>query len=144
MSLEAIAALLGHHDLSMTMVYARIADRTVAEEYFAVTEKVEALYDQAAHAHGQYAVLPADAAGQNMRVLRNETVKRLLGNGYCGRPRELDCQYETICESCSMFFTTIAHRDTLQAQRDNAAEQGHDRRRDVYDALLTRLDNDPA
>jgi integrase len=44
MSLEAIAALLGHHDLSMTMVYARIADRTVADEYFAVTEKVEALY----------------------------------------------------------------------------------------------------
>ena len=30
----------------MTMVYARIADKTVADEYFAVTEKVEALYDQ--------------------------------------------------------------------------------------------------
>ena len=28
------------------MVYARIADKTVADEYFAVTEKVEALYDQ--------------------------------------------------------------------------------------------------
>lgn len=144
MSLEAIAALLGHHDLSMTMVYARIADRTVAAEYFAVTEKIEALYDQAAHAPGQHAVLPADAAGQNMRVLRNETVKRLLGNGYCGRPRELDCQYETICESCTMFFTTIAHRHTIEAQRDDAAKQGHDRRRDVYDAVLTRLDNDPA
>ncbi|MFT4081583.1 MAG: tyrosine-type recombinase/integrase [Nocardioides sp.] len=144
MSLEAIAALLGHHDLSMTMVYARIADRTVAEEYFAVTEKVEALYDQAAHTHGQRAVLPADAAGQNMRALRNESVKRLLGNGYCGRPRELDCQYETICESCSMFFTTIAHRDTIQAQRDDATAQGHDRRRNVYDALLTRLDDHPA
>ena len=70
--------------------------------------------------------------------------KRLLGNGYCGRPRELDCQYETICESCTMFFTTIEHRDTIQAQRDNAAEQGHDRRRDVYDALLTKLDDTPA
>ena len=144
MSLEAIAALLGHHDLAMTMVYARIADRTVAEEYFAVTEKVEALYDQAAHAHGQYAVLPADAAGPSMRALRNETVKRLLGNGYCGRPRELDCQYETICESCTMFFTTIEHRDTIKAQRDDADIQGHDRRRNVYDALLTRLDDTPA
>ena len=28
------------------MIYARIADKTVAEEYFNVTEKVEALYDQ--------------------------------------------------------------------------------------------------
>jgi hypothetical protein len=41
MSLEAIAALLGHRSLSMTLVYARIADRTVANEYFAVSEKVE-------------------------------------------------------------------------------------------------------
>jgi site-specific recombinase XerD len=29
MSLEAIAALLGHKSMTMTMVYARIADRTV-------------------------------------------------------------------------------------------------------------------
>ncbi|MDE3131493.1 MAG: tyrosine-type recombinase/integrase, partial [Acidobacteriota bacterium] len=46
MSLDAIAALLGHRDMSMTMVYARIADRTVADQYFAVSEKVEALYQQ--------------------------------------------------------------------------------------------------
>ena len=39
MSLEAIAALLGHRSMRMTMVYARIANRTVAEEYFAVAEK---------------------------------------------------------------------------------------------------------
>ena len=44
MSLEAIAALLGHKTMTMAMVYARIADRTVADEYFAVTKKVEALY----------------------------------------------------------------------------------------------------
>ena len=140
MSLEAIAALLGHHDLSMTMVYARIADRTVAEEYFAVTAKVEALYD----AHAPHAALPAEAAGPNMRALRNETAKRLLGNGYCGRPRELDCRYETICESCTMFFTTIEHRTTLQAQRDDAAHQGHQHRREIYDTLLHHLDDDPA
>ena len=40
--------------MTMTMVYAKIADRAVADEYFAVSEKVEALYDRAAH-------LPADA-----------------------------------------------------------------------------------
>jgi hypothetical protein len=34
------------------MVYARIANRTVAEEYFAVSEKVEALYDAARPAPG--------------------------------------------------------------------------------------------
>jgi hypothetical protein len=31
-SLEAIDALLGRADLSMTMVYARIGDRTVADQ----------------------------------------------------------------------------------------------------------------
>ena len=48
MGLEAIAALLGHKTLAMTMVYARIADKTVADEYFAVTDKVEALYNTSA------------------------------------------------------------------------------------------------
>jgi len=139
MSLEAIAALLGHRDLSMTMVYARIADRTVADEYFAVTSKVESLY-----AASQPAVLPPDAAGPAMRALRAEATKRLLGNGYCARPIELDCRYETICESCTMFFTTIEHRPTLQAQRDDADLKGQTGRRDIYDALLQRLDDAPA
>jgi hypothetical protein len=61
--------------MSMTMTYARIADRTVAEEYFALSEKVEALYTADP--------LPAAAEGPNMRRLRAETTRRLLGNGYC-------------------------------------------------------------
>ena len=44
MSLEAIAAMLGHKSMDMTLVYAKIANRTVAEEYFTVAEKVDALY----------------------------------------------------------------------------------------------------
>jgi len=139
MSLEAIAALLGHHNLSMTMVYARIADRTVADEYFAVTKKIESLY-----ATSQPAVLPADAAGPAMRAQRAEASKRLLGNGYCARPIELDCRYETICESCTIFFTTIERRPTIQAQRDDADAKGQTGRLDVYDALLKRIDDSPA
>ncbi len=146
MSLEAIAALLGHRDLSMTMVYARIADRTVADEYFAVTKTVESSYAATEHAPApaHHAVLPADAAGPAMRALRAEATKRLLGNGYCGCPIELDCRYETICESCTMFFTTIEHRPTIQAQRDDAEAKGQSGRRDVYDNLLRRLDDPPA
>jgi len=65
MSLEAIAAMLGHRSLDMTLRYARIANRTGAEEYFAVTDKVEALY-------GQPQVLPADAIRPLMARLRRE------------------------------------------------------------------------
>ena len=40
MSLEAIAALLGHRSLKMTLTYARITDTTVADEYFRVSAAV--------------------------------------------------------------------------------------------------------
>jgi len=39
MSLEAIAALLGHRSMDMTLIYARISDDTVAEAYFKVTKR---------------------------------------------------------------------------------------------------------
>ena len=133
MSLEAIAALLGHRSMRMTMVYARIADRTVADEYFAVSEKVEALYDAPK-------TLPADAEGTEMRRLRAEMHRRMLGNGYCARPVGLDCHFESICESCTFFQTTIEFRPTLQRQRDDAADKGQLGRQKVFDGLLDRLD----
>ena len=42
MSLEAIAALLGHRSPRMTLIYARIADTVVADQYFSATRAVEA------------------------------------------------------------------------------------------------------
>jgi hypothetical protein len=133
MTLEALAALLGHRSMRMTLVYARIADRTVADEYFSVSEKVEALYDQPR-------ALPADAEGTEMRKLRVEMHRRMLGNGFCARPVGLDCHFESICESCTFFQTTIEFRPTLQAQRDDAADKGQLGRQKVFDGLLARLD----
>jgi len=135
MSLDAIAALLGHKTLAMTMIYARIADRTVADEYFAVTEKVEALYDQPRR-------LGSDDEGAEMRKLRTEMHRRMLGNGYCARPVEMDCHFESICESCSFFVTTIEFRPTLQRQRDDAARKGQLGRQKIFDSILDRLDTD--
>ena len=133
MSLEAIAALLGHKSMRMTMVYAKISNRTVAEEYFKVSEQVEALYDAPKE-------LPADAEGQEMRKLRSEMHRRMLGNGYCARPVGLDCHFESICESCVYFQTTLEFRPTLQRQRDDAAEKGQVARLNIFDGLLERLD----
>jgi hypothetical protein len=139
MSLEAIAALLGHRSLDMTMTYARIADRTVADEYFAVTEKVEALYTAA-----QPPVLPGTDEGRHMRHLRAETNRRMLGNGYCTRPAELDCRFETVCESCTFFATTIEFRPTLQTQHDHAAAHGQTSRQNLFADLLNHLNQAPA
>jgi len=48
MSLEAIAALLGHRSLRMTLLYARIADQKVREQYFSVCQELDAAYAEAA------------------------------------------------------------------------------------------------
>jgi integrase len=134
MSLEALAALLGHRSLSMTLVYARIANRTVADEYFKVSEKVEALYDQPKQ-------LPAQVEGSEMAKLRREMDRRMLGNGYCARPIELDCHFESICESCCYFVTTPQFTPILQLQRDDAAAKGQVGRQRIFDGLLARLED---
>jgi hypothetical protein len=124
-----------HKSLTMTMVYARIADRTVADEYFAVTEKVEALYDQPRQLH-------TDDEGTEMRKLRSEMHRRMLGNGYCARPVELDCHFESICESCTFFVTTVEFKPTLRRQRDDARDKGQVGRERIFDGLLNRLDDE--
>jgi site-specific recombinase XerD len=131
MSLEAIAAMLGHRSMDMTLRYAKIANRTVADEYFAVTDQVDAIYDQAQP-------LPADAIGPKMAKLRREH-HRLLGNGHCTRPQELDCAFESICETCSFFQTSIEFRPTLQAQHDDAQKKGQQNRAELFNKLLTGL-----
>jgi integrase len=133
MSLEAIAALLGHKSMRMTMVYAKISNRTVAEEYFKVSEQIEALYDAPKE-------LPADAEGTEMRKLRAEMHRRMLGNGYCARPVGLDCHFESICESCTYFQTTHEFRPTLERQRADAAEKRQVGRLKIFDGLLARLE----
>jgi site-specific recombinase XerD len=133
MSLEAIAALLGHKSMRMTMVYAKISNRTVADEYFKVSAQVEALYDTPKQ-------LPPEAEGSEMRKLRAEMHRRMLGNGYCARPVGLDCHFESICESCTYFQTTLEFRPTLQRQREDAADKGQVARVKIFDGLLDRLD----
>ena len=136
MSLEAIAAMLGHRSLDMTLRYAKIASRTVADEYFAVTEKVEALY-------GQPAQLPADAAGPRMARLRREH-HRLLGNGWCTRPPQLDCAFESICETCTYFQTSIEFRPTLRAQHADALAKNQTHRAGLFSSLITQIDQGQA
>jgi hypothetical protein len=87
MSLEAIAAMLSHRSLDMTLRYAEIANRTAADQYFAVTDKVDALY-------GEPAALLTEALAPKMARLRRE-YHRLLDNGYCTRPPQLHCAFDS-------------------------------------------------
>ena len=132
MSLEAIAAMLGHKTLRMTLVYARIADRTVADAYDTVTDQIDALYNKPAG-------LKTDGNGSaGMTRLAAEYDHTMLGNGWCNRPALLDCQFESICETCAYYTTDTSFDPTLQAQRDHAAHRDQHHRVDLFQMLLHR------
>jgi integrase/recombinase XerD len=132
MSLEAIAALLGHKTLRMTLIYARIADRTVADAYDKVTDQIDALYNRPAG-------LRTNGIGSvGMAHLATEYDQRMLGNGWCNRPASLDCQYETICETCAYYTTDETFKPVLQAQRNHAADRDQHHRVDLFQMLIER------
>src|SRR6201981_1077464 len=79
MRLEAIAALLGHQKMEMTLIYARIANKVVADEYAQVSAKIDALY-------GQPPALPADYETTGMARVRRQAHARTLAHGLCTPP----------------------------------------------------------
>jgi integrase len=125
MSLEAIAALLGHRSPRMTLVYARISDTNVADQYFKATGAVEA--------EGIATSARADAP-------TNRVHRRLLGNGHCTRPLELDCRFQTICEGCGFFETGPQFVTVLHRQRDDAVAHADVARTKIYDELISVID----
>src|SRR5216683_1495917 len=62
------------------------------------------------------------------------------GTDTAPRPVEMDCHFESICESCTFFVTTLEFRPTLQAQRDDAERKGQVGRQRIFDGLLQRLE----
>jgi site-specific recombinase XerD len=132
MRLEAIAALLGHRSMHMTLAYARIADRVVADQYQTISNKIDALY-------GQPPELPADYETTGMAKLRREAHARMLGNGLCTRPVDLDCRMESACETCSYFQTGPEFVPVLLRQRDHARQHNQQDRTALFDNLLERV-----
>ena len=137
MRLEAIAALLGHKKMEMTLIYARIANRVVADEYAAVTAKIDALYG-----HESPPALPADYETTGMARLRREAHARMLGNGLCTRPAELDCRLESACETCAYFRTGTQFLPILTQQRDHARDHGQAERAALFDGLIQRAETE--
>ena len=136
MSLEAIAALLGHRSMDMTLIYARNSDQTVAEEYFRVTEAVEASYQRMndrdcwRRKHRHTARPPTDH-------------RRLLANGHCTRPALLDCAFESVCERCGFFETGPKFLTILKRQRNHAEERGQNERAQLFDGLIAGVADAP-
>lgn len=136
MRLEAIASLLGHRSMEMTLTYARITDRVVADEYEAISAQIDALY-------GQAQKLAADLETVSMARLRRETHARMLGNGLCTRPVELECRMESACETCSYFTTGPQFVPVLLRQRDHARQHNQPDRVALFEKIIERAEATP-
>ena len=66
----------------------------------------------------------------------------MLANGWCNRPVATDCAYETICEGCGYYQTTIEFRPTLRAQADHATRNHQTDRAAIFNRLLDTLPAD--
>jgi hypothetical protein len=128
MSLEAIAELLGHRSPRMTLVYARISNDLVAQQYFRAMQAVESV--------GIAAVPDAEAR------MFAQGHRRLLGNGHCARPAQLDCSYQTMCEGCGFFETGPEFLTILRRQKDNATDQADFERAHVFKELIEGMTTD--
>ena len=110
----------------------RIANRVVAGEYAQVSAKIDALY-------GQPPALPADYESTGMARLRREAHARMLGNGLCTRPVELECRMESACETCAYFHTGPEFVPVLLRQRDHAHDNHQPDRAALFEGLLQRV-----
>jgi hypothetical protein len=88
--------------------------------------------------------LPAGYESAGMARLRREAHARMLGNGLCTRPAELDCRMESACETCAYFRTGTEFLPILVRQRDHARDHGQADRAALFDGLIQRAEAGPA
>jgi Epoxide hydrolase N terminus len=86
---------------------------------------------------------PSRAKGSHLSST-TPAIRRLLANGHCTRPRELDCRFQTICEGCGFFQTDAEFVPILRRQRDDAAHHGDHVRMRLYDELVHITDEQEA
>jgi hypothetical protein len=79
-----------------------------------------------------------------MLKLLRQADARMLGNGLCTRPVELDCRMDEACETCSYFQTGTEFVPVLLRQRDHARDHGQPDRAALFDDLIQRAERDPS
>ena len=102
-------------------------------------EQVDALYMTA----GTTVETPPTSETPAMTRLRTDYT-RMLGNGVCTRPVELDCRIESACERCAYFKTGPEFVPVLIRQRSHAREHGQTDREVLFESLVNRATEESA
>jgi hypothetical protein len=87
---------------------------------------------------------PAEIETAAMAKLRTESHARMLGNGMCTRPAELECGMESACETCAYFKTGPEFVPVLLRQRDHARDHNQPDRAALFDGLLEHVADENA
>lgn len=138
-SQEVVRRLLDHTSHAMTARYARLADKTIREQW----ERAQKI-----NIRGEPAELPddgplSDAAWMKQNLAR---AKMALPNGYCGLPLQKSCPHANACLTCPLFITTAEflpeHHRQLEQTRTliaRAEASGHARMAQMNRAVETNL-----
>ena len=78
-----------------------------------------------------------------MARLRRDAHARMLGNGLCTRPAELDCRMESACETCAYFRTSTEFLPILIRQRDHAQDHGQTDRAELFTKIIQNVEQAP-
>jgi integrase len=114
-SQEVVRRLLDHTSHTMTARYARLADKTIREQW----ERAQKI-----NIRGEPAELPDDGPlGDAVWMKQNlARAKMALPNGYCGLPLQKSCPHANACLTCPLFITTAdflpEHRRQLETTRE--------------------------
>jgi hypothetical protein len=134
MSLVAMAALLGHRSMRMTLTYACISNRTVAEEYSASLRASRRATRSASRSR------PASRGPTCVGSPPSTGVS--WGNGHCAQPTGLDCTFESVCERWGFFETGPQFLTILRRQRDDADRHGQEDRAQLLEGFIEEIDQD--
>jgi hypothetical protein len=135
MSLPLDHPHIKHQKMEMTLIYAKIANRVVADEYAAVSAKIDALY-------GQPPALPADYETTGMARLRREAHARMLGNGLVHPPRRTGLPAGVGLRDLRYFRTGTQFLPVLVRQRDHARDHDQAERAALFDGLIQRAETE--
>jgi integrase/recombinase XerC len=129
----ALQKLMGHGSLDMTLVYARILDRTVEQAFNTAVEQMHT---------GPVSWVPSFFAAEDYDLFtEGDTVSWIrLPHGYCRRNPKLHCESDVKCLLCDRFVASAEDMPRFREMHERFQALGLDVKAEVVAAQIRRLE----